>query len=271
MADITTRARGLAARSVLAALAAVALSGLALADGEEGSLKDAPAAEEREFSWSMTIGGTSDYVFRGVSQTLEDPAFQMSVDMSYGIFYAGVWGSNVDFADCCNEAAEIDFYAGITPELGKLSFDFGVLYYFYPNTELTPGREFDYVEFKAGVKTEIVPKLTIGGTVYYTPDYVDETGAITTVEGSANYELPAMGIFTPTIGGQIGASFSENAFAVAPGDEYTYWNAGVVLAVENFTFDFRYWDTDVDSDPTGTYNVDLFDERFVFSAKVTVP
>ena len=29
-------------------------------------------------------------------------------------------------------------------------------------------------------------------------------------------------------------------------DEYYYWNAGLALTVEKLTFDFRYWDTDLD-------------------------
>jgi hypothetical protein len=52
-------------------------------------------------------------------------------------------------------------------------------------------------------------------------------------------------------------------------DSYTYWNAGVALSVEKFTFDFRYWDTDFS---TGIPSDDgLADERFVFTASVTLP
>ncbi len=81
----------------------------------------------------LTLGGsatfTTDYVFRGISQTMQNPAVQASIDASYGIFYAGMWGSNVDFGggpfgqDIAN--LEIDYYAGITPEWKGISFDFG--------------------------------------------------------------------------------------------------------------------------------------------------
>ncbi len=53
-------------------------------------------------------------------------------------------------------------------------------------------------------------------------------------------------------------------------DNYTYWNAGLILGVEKFVFDFRYWDTDLDSTAVDIYN-GLDDARFVFSAKVTLP
>ena len=48
--------------------------------------------------FSSTITATSDYDFRGVSQTGKDPALQLSLDYAFDSgFYAGLWGSNVDF------------------------------------------------------------------------------------------------------------------------------------------------------------------------------
>ena len=46
-------------------------------------------AEDREFSWSITVGGTSDYIFRALSLRNASPPAQASTYMSYGIFYAG--------------------------------------------------------------------------------------------------------------------------------------------------------------------------------------
>ncbi len=44
-----------------------------------------PADEGRKFTWSLTMGATSDYIFRGISLSDEDPAFQPWVNFSYGI------------------------------------------------------------------------------------------------------------------------------------------------------------------------------------------
>ncbi len=217
------------------------------------------AAENREFSWSMTVGGTSDYVFRGISFNNEDPAAQGSIDMTYGIFYAGAWASNI--ADSFGPY-ELDLYAGITPSLGQINFDFGILGYLYPAAD----DDFDYIELKAGASTDIVKDLNAGVTFFYTPDS-DNYAETWTVEGSLSYALPKVGIFSPSISGLVG--YSENlsfpsadAFGFGVPD-YVYWNAGLEVAVENFTMDFRYWDTDIEDG--------LADERFVFSAKVTVP
>ncbi|MBW1999239.1 MAG: hypothetical protein JRJ29_14920, partial [Deltaproteobacteria bacterium] len=44
-----------------------------------------------------SLAFTTDYVFRGVSQTDGDPAVQGSFEYSHPTgFYLGLWGSNVD-------------------------------------------------------------------------------------------------------------------------------------------------------------------------------
>lgn len=225
------------------------------------ALAGAAAAEERAFAWSVNAAGTSDYIFRGVSQTDEKPAFQAGLDASYGIFYAGVWGSNTDDG-FTNSSAEIDFYAGIKPVLGPVTFDLGVIYYFYPGDHDDVA---DYVEFKGGASVSPIANLTLGGYVFYTDEGTFNTGEIVTYEGQAAYTLPAVGIFTPTIGGVFGYVDADDETLTA---SYAYWNAGLALAVEKFTFDFRYWDTDSDGED---FYGDLADERFVFTAKVALP
>src|SRR5262245_47643526 len=72
-------------------------------------------------SLSANIALTSDYIFRGISQTSANPAVQGGFDATWGIFWAGIWASNVDFGgsgvgpfghDIAN--LEIDYYAGIS-------------------------------------------------------------------------------------------------------------------------------------------------------------
>ncbi len=71
------------------------------------ALSAAAIAEERSLDMSVTLGGTSDYIFRGISQTSENPAAQGSVDVTYGIFYAGIWASNDDFDEAPPANAEV--------------------------------------------------------------------------------------------------------------------------------------------------------------------
>lgn len=253
------------AATALVAVAAPASAGDLFGRRDGGSIKDAPAEEPRRCSFSMNVGGTSDYVFRGITQTLEDPAIQGGVDATCGMFYAGVWASSVDFGgDLVN--AEVDLYAGIKPTWGPLTFDLGVIYYAYPGAD-DPGVEFDYVELKGGV-SGTWNNFSLGGTMFWSPDYTLETGNTLTLEGTAGYTFSAIGPVTPTISALIGTTqFLDSAFDNL---DYTYWNAGLALAIDKFTLDFRYWDSN--GGPGDFCGVsDLCDERFVFSAKVTLP
>ncbi|HAU05178.1 MAG TPA: hypothetical protein DCS78_09930, partial [Pseudoalteromonas shioyasakiensis] len=50
---------------------------------------------------STTVTLASDYTFNGVSQTMNDPAIQGSLDYAFADsgMYVGTWASNVDFGD----------------------------------------------------------------------------------------------------------------------------------------------------------------------------
>ncbi|MCK9911090.1 TorF family putative porin, partial [Microbacteriaceae bacterium K1510] len=80
----------------LCGVAGIALVALTSAAAAGGSLKDEPAPA-REFTYSFSVTGTSDYIFRGQTQTDGNPAIQGSLNIGYGIFYAGAWASSVDF------------------------------------------------------------------------------------------------------------------------------------------------------------------------------
>lgn len=85
---------------------------------------------------SGTVALTSDYRFRGISQTDIAPAIQPSLqlDTSSGLF-AGVWGSNV--AEFNGATTEIDLTAGWAGTLAGLDTSVGVLAYFYPGGDGT--------------------------------------------------------------------------------------------------------------------------------------
>jgi uncharacterized protein (TIGR02001 family) len=240
--------------------------------GDSGSLKDGTAAPASPFGYSFTFGGTSDYVFRGFSQSAGDPTAQASFDMNYGMFYAGVWGSGIDFGGQPKVNGEIDFYAGIKPTLGKLNFDLGAIWYAYPGPNRLAGStgDLDYVELKAGVSTEVVKNLTVSGTAFWTPELSYDGGQVWTFEGGAAYQLPAVGPFTPTVSGLVGTAVADNDTLYDGDDSYVYWNIGLALAVDKFTFDFRYWDTDM-SDGFCKGPAFQCSERFVFSAKIALP
>ncbi|MDZ4843770.1 MAG: TorF family putative porin [Hyphomicrobium aestuarii] len=247
------------------------------------------ANEPPKFAWSFNIGGTNDYVFRGVAQRGEDPTVFGGVDFTYGMFYAGAWAANVDFGNAAlggvpgaggNVATiEVDVYGGIKPTLGPVTFELGVIGYIYPGARDTLGvdgvREQDYAEIKGGasVAVPMLPALTVGGAVFYSPEYQGGQNEVITTEATAAYTFATIGKFTPSISGLLGAQYGDanDGFILANGqDDLLYWNVGLTLAVEKFSFDFRYHDTDIsNANNFCTGQIFQCDERFVFTGKFT--
>src|SRR5262245_46711171 len=191
----------LAAALGAAALAAgaVLIAAPALADGTptRGRIaQPAPQPEQRTCSFSANAALTTDYIFRGFSQTAEGPAIQGGFDATCGRFHAGVWASSLDFAggnggtfsiDTFFDASvEMDWYLGLKPKTGPITWDLGVIYYSYPNAlnvDLGFGRrDLNYVELKIGASAEVWKDGTLGVTAFYSPNYQLETGTTWTIE-----------------------------------------------------------------------------------------
>lgn len=222
------------------ALACVSLLALTMGAGAV----QAQAAPEVAFN----IGVVSDYVFRGASQTNEDPALQGGVDATFGNgFYVGTWASMVDFGDGTD--AEVDLYGGYRTEAAGYALDFGVVGYLYVNE---PGpANYNFVEFKAAA-SRAIGTATVGAAVYYSPDFFGADDAATYLEANAAYAVADKW----TISGAVGHQWLDvNA-------DYTTWNLGVAYALtSNLAMDVRYHDTDVDGP--------LTDDRFVVGLKAS--
>jgi uncharacterized protein (TIGR02001 family) len=228
-------------------LGLVALGALAVPANAEGP------------SLSANVALTSDYVFRGISQTAQNPAIQGGFDLSYGIFWAGVWASNLDFGggpfgqDIAN--LEIDYYAGISPVWKGITFTVGGLMYTYPgacDAKCGTG-DLDYFELKTGLAYTFAEKLTLSVNNYWSPDYsggLDEADAL---EFGAAYAFAGklFNFFTPSVSGALGWQWFESNSL----ESYTYWNAGLTLGfLEKWSADVRYWDTDLDGCHSGLFS-----------------
>ena len=87
---------------------------------------------------TTNLGATSDYRYRGISQTQNAPAIQGGVDYSHSSgFYAGNWNSPVSSLVYTNGAGiETDLYAGYKKEIKGITFDVGSYNYFYPRASV---------------------------------------------------------------------------------------------------------------------------------------
>ncbi len=97
-------------------------------------------AEEAADPLSFNLSVTTDYRYRGISQTRLKPALQGGFDYAHASgFYVGAWGSTIKWIkDSGGDAnVEIDLYGGYKTEVAPgLTLDVGVLTYNYPSNKL---------------------------------------------------------------------------------------------------------------------------------------
>lgn len=97
-------------------------------------------AQDRPYSLTANVGVHSQYVYRGLSQTNEDPAIQGGADYAHSSgFYAGTWLSNVSWFSDTNagtsNSLEMDLYTGFRKTWDNgLAADVGYLRYQYPGS-----------------------------------------------------------------------------------------------------------------------------------------
>ena len=105
------------------------------------------ASSSQAGEWSANAAMTSNYVWRGLTQTENEAAVQGGIDYaSDNGFYVGTWASNVNYGSPDAYSYEHDIYAGFAFDTGAISWDVGYLYYNYDKEA-----EFDFGEVYLGV------------------------------------------------------------------------------------------------------------------------
>lgn len=201
----------------------------------------APAAHAEV---TANVALTTDYVWRGVSQnTDESPALQGGFDYGHESgFYAGVWGSNVQFGG--DESLELDLYGGWGTELESgLGLDFGVIRYSYHGG--TNASDLDFTEFYAGVS------YAGFGFTYSVGDELGDQ-----FEASYGYDFESVSL----------AVAYGNYDVSGDDDDYDYYSAGVSGSFggeSDIGWDISYYGTS--SDAEALFGSDISDDRVVFT------
>jgi uncharacterized protein (TIGR02001 family) len=203
-----------------------------------GALLLASTVQAQETSmgtFSGTVALTSDYVFRGYSQSDEHPAFQPGLNWTADSgLHLNLWGSNVDFNDGGQADLEVDFTAGYAGAVDNLSYDLGVIYYAYPGAKGT--LNYDYWEgyTTLGYDTGTVK---LNGSLFFSPDFFGGLDDAWAVQGGFSAPVAESLTFDAQLGKQLLKKTS--------GTDYAYWNAGLTYAFPFADVGIRYHDTDV--------------------------
>lgn len=178
--------------------------------------------------FSANVAATSDYRFRGVSQSARDPALQGGVDFSQDGFYLGLWGSTIDFGPGADADLEVDLYGGYEWSAAGVDWDAGFIHYAYPGSESSADLDFTEI-YIGGSYGPVFAKY------YYSDDF--------TGPGSASAYYATAGVELDIGRGYALALSAGVSDGDAYADGYTDYRIGVAKDFDVVSVDLSYIDT----------------------------
>jgi uncharacterized protein (TIGR02001 family) len=249
-------------KTVIAGLTAAALgSGVAQA-------QQPPAPEH---TLTGNIGVFSQYIFRGLTQTDQQPALQGGFDYGHASgFYVGTWGSNISWLRDMNMyqaggSLELDIYGGFKGNFGKSDFgyDVGLLYYWYPGDVAPGSNKADTLELYGALSWKwLSAKLsfslqdkTFGVADSAGTYYLDFTGAYplpnTKLTLIGHYGIQKFSGNSPVSGCVVGGVQQRDNDTCASYDD---WKLGLSYSLpKDFTVGVFYTDTSMTSTQEAVY------------------
>jgi uncharacterized protein (TIGR02001 family) len=190
------------------------------------------ATAQAEITGNLSLN--SDYRFRGISQTMENAAFQGGIDFNHKSgLYIGNWNSNISADQYAGTSGlESDIYAGFRTEIGKVGVDVGVLRYTYAGansfntTEAYVGAGVGPVSAKVSQSTtDYFATANSKGTRYYEVNLAQAVGPVTVVahagytdvanQSTNDYKDYNVGITKDVVGLTVGAKYFINDLTAA--------------------------------------------------------
>lgn len=212
-----------------------------------------PTAVAVEFTGYAVL--TTDYVFRGVSNSDSHGAVQLGGDVSLdsGI-YLGAWGSTIDIGNGQGRQRdfELDYYLGYTLDVSnRWSVGANVVSYNFPGAE----GPFDYDYFEYSLAINYNDRVWFEYS--YSPDIYHSHNSTQNFELYSEWHLGG----ALTLG--AGAGFYD--VSNLSRSDYSYWQLGVTRPFGAIVVDLRYFDT---SDWVRIISTpDRAKERIVLSAR----
>jgi uncharacterized protein (TIGR02001 family) len=198
---------------------------------------------------------TSDYLFRGVSQTNNNAAVQAAMTFTHesGAYFS-MWGSNIASGA---GGLELDTLFGYGGKAGEVAYDVGFMRYNYPGLndnnsgQVNPmGKsvDADYNEIYASIST-------MGAKVgfNYSPDYFLESDKFLYVYGSYGTEVSGVGL-SASIGMNkfdSAAMMNQALFTTGTDDGYMDYKLAVSKSLSGITFEGAYIGSNIDEKDCG--------------------
>lgn len=225
-----------------------------------GALLGAHSAQADPVSvFNGSLGGTSDFVFRGLSLTRGKPAAQASLDVEFSReFYVGAFVATADPNPGPSPPVEMDFWAG---RYWRMSDDFSgdlrLSQYTYPDD---PRR-------KSYNRTEITATVGFRNQLYLAAIYSPNTEAVGCCGGYAEgnaWALEASGRYPINDRFAVSAGLGHYDLSEVYHDSYNYWNATLIATLKPFEVQLAY--LGVDENANEHFSEDSVGDRVALTA-----
>ena len=206
--------------------------------------------------WSANMMMASEYVFRGITQSNEDPAIQVGIDYAHepSGFYIGTWASSVEFntGNADGTQIETNLYGGFAGSFANgIDWDIGGLYYYYPEEGDDDGAgEQDYVEVygSLGYAFDAPMEPSISAGFAYSPDYYGEDGDGIWLHGTFGFTTK-LGI-SPYV--MVGYMDVDGDQTTPNGYDYVVYSVGGSYDIGMFTLDLNWTEAESGVGKAGT-------------------
>lgn len=182
------------------------------------------------------LGLTSDYRFRGVSQTQNAPAVQGGIDYNHASgLYIGNWNSSVSSQMYTNgSGVESDVYAGFKKEIfGKFTLDVGSYNYFYPRAGTNGSYDTNEVYIGLGYKDLVSVKYS-----HALSDYFGTANSKNSFYVQADAAIPVAGKLSAVA--HVGRTDVNNSSNL----NYTDYNFGLAYDLQGWNLAAKYYIND---------------------------
>ena len=215
-----------------------------------------------DFSGNASV--VSDYDYRGIAQTAEDPAFQGTFAYAHESgLYASLWGSTLDWGEESEADVELDWVVGYTAPLGEsgLTFDGGLLFYHYPGLSAA-----NFLEFYGGFSFDAF-KIKLS----YSDDFagVDESGWY--LDGGWSYSWENGWKVLAYAGCSFGDAFDEDTGPAVGFEDYFNYGIGTGYTWNQLYFELKGVGTDLSEPYQIEEGVFANDFRAIFSVTWNLP
>jgi uncharacterized protein (TIGR02001 family) len=201
-----------------------------------------------EFIYHGSATLTSDYLIRGLSQTLGNPSLQISAGAEHlgSGLYGGLWLANIDTSELLpdlgqSDGYEADVFVGLSRSINRdWHWDINLGRYTYLRDERM--LDYDYSEITGSLGYQQL----LRASVIYSPKSTDHTRQNTLLQGSrVAYEVG--GEWPLSDGFAVNGGVGYNDLSQVSDVKHVYWGAGLVYRFNRFAANLSFIATDAEA------------------------